>query len=143
MRVLLSSPYFSEMTRISFLITPRRSLRSARIAFSSSIFFFKLGVLVLDLLSLQTCQSTKTHVNDCLGLGVRQSEPLYQLGFCDLDSLGSADDPDHFIDIVKRDEQTLQDMGSLLRFVEIVFRPSCDNILLDASGNTEAYQECS
>ena len=39
MDVLLSSPYFSEMTRISFLITPRSSFLSARIAFNSPIFF--------------------------------------------------------------------------------------------------------
>ena len=38
-RVLLSSPYFSEITRISFLITPNRSFLSARIALNSSIFF--------------------------------------------------------------------------------------------------------
>ena len=39
MEVLLSSPYFSEMTRISFRITPRRSFLSARIALYSAIFF--------------------------------------------------------------------------------------------------------
>ena len=39
MLVLLSSPYLSEMIRISFLITPSRSFLSARIAFNSPIFF--------------------------------------------------------------------------------------------------------
>ena len=39
MAVLLSSPYFSEITRISFLITPSNNFLSARIALYSAIFF--------------------------------------------------------------------------------------------------------
>ena len=55
-------------------------------------------MLCLDLSSFQTCQGSQTHINDCLGLHIIQSELFYQGILGNLHILGRADDPDHFIE---------------------------------------------
>ena len=61
-------------------------------------------MLLLQLLSLQTCQRTQTHVYDRLGLNVIETEALSQsvLGLLDIGAL--ADDLDNFIDVVESDQ---------------------------------------
>ena len=83
-----------------------------------------------DLSSFQTGQSTQTHVNDCLGLCVGEFKAFHELSLGCLDIFGTADNCDDLVDIVKRDQQTFQNMSPLLRFVEIILCPSGDDFLL-------------
>ena len=61
-------------------------------------------MLLLQLLSFQTCQSAQTHVYDCLGLNVVETKPLCQpvLGFLYIGAL--ADDLYDFVDIIESDQ---------------------------------------
>ena len=67
----------------------------------------KFIVLVLDLLSLQTCQSTESHVNDCSGLCLGKSKSFDQLCLGLSNILGISDDRDYFIYIIQCYEITL------------------------------------
>ena len=64
-------------------------------------------MLILKLLSFQTCQRTQTHVYDCLGLGLRKLETFFQSFFCYLCILAAADNGDHFINKVQRFQKSL------------------------------------
>ena len=90
----------------------------------------QLFMLCLDLASFQTCQRSQTHIDDRLSLHVIQPELLHQRVLGCLHVLGRADDPDHFIDIVQSDQQSLQDMISLLRFIQLILRAAGDHFLL-------------
>ena len=90
----------------------------------------QLIVFVLQLLSLQTCQSPQTHVHDSLGLCVREVEALHQLRLCLLHVGRAADDLYHLVDMVQGDEQSLEDVGSLLRSVQLIPGPSRHDLLL-------------
>ena len=87
-------------------------------------------MLRLHLVALQTCQRTQPHVHDGLCLPVIQPKPLGQAVLCLLHGLAAADDADHLIDVIQGNEQTLQQVISLLRLVQVVLRPSGDHFLL-------------
>ena len=74
-------------------------------------------MLGFDLVSFQSCQSAQPHVDNRLRLHFVQTEPLHQfcLGFGDIRR--RTDNVNDFVNIVNRDEQTLQDMVPLLRFL--------------------------
>ena len=88
----------------------------------------QLPVFLLDLGPLETCQGAESHIHDRLRLRIGQSESRGQLRFCDLDVFRPADDADHFIDIVKGDQQSFQDVSSLLVFFQIELRSSSYHI---------------
>ena len=92
--------------------------------------FPQFGILCLDLASFQTGQSPEAHVHDSLRLHIIQTEAGHQLVFRFLYICRSSDDAYDFIDIVEGNEQTLQYVRPLLRFIEIILSPSCDDILL-------------
>ena len=92
--------------------------------------FPQFGILCLDLASFQTGQSPEAHVHDSLRLHIIQTEAGHQLVFRFLYICRSSDDAYDFIDIVEGNEQTLQYVSTLLRFIEIILSPSCDDILL-------------
>ena len=77
----------------------------------------KFLMLGLDLVSFQSCKSPQPHVDNRLRLHLVQTEPLHQfcLGFGDIRR--RTDNVNDFVNIVNRDEQTLQDMVPLLRFL--------------------------
>ena len=58
-------------------------------------------MLVLQLLSFQTCQSTQTHIYDSLCLYIGQFESLHQSFFCYLGILAAADNGNHFVNEVQ------------------------------------------
>ena len=63
-------------------------------------------VFTLDLVSFQTGQTTKTHVQNGLTLTFRKLELRHQFSLCFSICLAIADDPDHFIDVIQSNEQT-------------------------------------
>ena len=88
------------------------------------------SIFFLDLASFQTCQRPQAHIHNRLCLNIIQTKPLHQFCLRKRDALTSADDPDHFIDVVERNQQAFQDMSPLLCLVQIIPRPSGDDILL-------------
>ena len=90
----------------------------------------QLRILFLQLFSFQTGQSTQTHIYDCLRLCIRKTKAFHQSFFRQLCSTASPDDFDHFIDIIKSDQQSLQDMSSFLRLVQIIPGPSGHDLFL-------------
>ena len=63
-------------------------------------------VFTLDLVSFQTGQTTKTHVQNGLALTFRELEFSHQFSLCFSVCPAIADDPDHFIDVIQGNEQT-------------------------------------
>ena len=90
----------------------------------------QLIVLVLQLLSFQTCQSSKTHIHNSLGLGVREIKAFHQFRLGILHIGRVADDLDHFVDVVKGDKQSFKNVGALLRLIELVFCAPCHHFFL-------------
>ena len=92
--------------------------------------FHQLCIFLLQLLSFQTGQCTQTHIYNGLCLYVIQTEALHQPFLCHLGGTGASDDLDDLVDIIQRNEQAFQNVCPLLGFVQVVFRPSGDHILL-------------
>ena len=63
-------------------------------------------IFCFQFLSFQSSQSTQTHIHDRLCLHFRKFKLFHQLFFCDLNVLGSADDLDHFVNMIQRDQQS-------------------------------------
>ena len=58
-------------------------------------------MLVLQLLSFQTCQSTQTHFYDCLCLDIGQLKSFHQSFFCNLCILTATDNSNDFINEIQ------------------------------------------
>ena len=87
-------------------------------------------MLLFQLFSFQTCQSAQTHVHDCLGLYIIETESLDQACLCSCNIRTFSDYFYNFINIVECDQQSLQDMVPFLSFVEVIAGPAGDNVLL-------------
>ena len=90
----------------------------------------KLHQLVLDLLPFQADQPTKPHLQDRLGLLVREAEALSQSLSCLLIRLGRPDDRNHLVDVVQGDDVAFQDMFAFLGLCELVARTALDDVFL-------------
>ncbi len=90
----------------------------------------KLSELLLDLVALEADETTQAHLEDRIGLGLRELEALHEarLGF-DV-GLGPADDLDDLVDVVQRNDVALEDVGALLGLSELVAGASDDHVLL-------------
>ena len=86
--------------------------------------------LFFNLAALQTCQCPEAHIDNSLRLCIRKPEPLHELFFSFLDICRTADNGDNFINVVKRNQQSLQDMRAFFRFIQIIFGSSCDDVFL-------------
>ena len=63
-------------------------------------------IFTLDLVSFQTGQTTKTHVQNGLTLTFRKFELRHQFSLCFSVCPAIADDSDHFIDVIQSNQQT-------------------------------------
>ena len=88
--------------------------------------FLELG---LELLDLEARQLREPHVEDRLGLTLRELEPLLQLGTRLRRVLRLANDLDHLVDVVDGDLETIQDVLALERLVELVLRAPDDDLV--------------
>ena len=110
--VLRSSPYFS---RISDQLVLEHALDLFGVGeqlLEVGNALLKLAVLVLQLLAVETLERFQAHVQYRLRLHVGQAEALHQVLLCVV--VAVADDVDDLVDVVLRDEQTLQQVGALL-----------------------------
>ena len=89
----------------------------------------QLVILLLQLFPIQTLQSLQAHVQNGLRLHLIQPEARHEV-FAGV-VVALADDLDDLVDIVLGDEQTLQQVGALQRFIQIEPRAADDDFLLE------------
>ena len=80
----------------------------------------QLGVLLLDLLALESGQSLQAHVEDRLRLGLGQGEVQGESHPGLRRRAAGADRGDHLVQMIESDEQTLDHMGPLFRPGQLV-----------------------
>ena len=79
----------------------------------------QLGMLIADLVALETGEPLQAHIQDGLRLDLAQPELFHEAVPGLIGGLAGADQPDHRVQMVQCDEQTLEDMGALLRLPQI------------------------
>ena len=92
----------------------------------------QLGVLGADLVGLERGEPREAHVEDRLRLDLRERELLHQAGASDVRVVGRADQLDHRVEIVERDQQSLEDVRAGLRSPQLELRPSRHHLALVA-----------
>ena len=89
-----------------------------------------LGVLILQLVALQSGQALQTHIEYGLRLLVGQAERAHQSVARLLRGATGADERNHRVNAIERDEQAFQDVGARLGLVEVVAGAARHNVLL-------------
>ena len=86
--------------------------------------------LVFDLVTLETGEAAQPHLEDRVGLDLREAEARDEGGLR-LGVVGAGtDDPDDLVDIVERDDETLEDVSPLLGLAQLVLGTPRDDVLL-------------
>ena len=90
---------------------------------------FQIGVLLLQLLAVQTLKCFQAHIQNGLCLDLVQLEALHQI-FTGVVVAGT-DDVDDLVDVVLGHQQTLQQMGPLLCLAQVELGAAGDDLLLE------------
>ena len=90
---------------------------------------FQLVILVLQLLALEPLQGLEAHIENGLRLHIGQAEALHKVFLRVVIAL--ADDADDLVDVLLGDEQTLEQMRALERFLEVELRAAHDDLFLE------------
>ena len=90
----------------------------------------QLRELVLDLVALEAGQAAQAHLEDRVGLDLREAEALDEAGLGLGVVVARADDLDDLVDVVQRDDVALEDVGALLGLAQLVLRAPGDDVLL-------------
>ena len=108
------------------------------------VFDFLLQVVILSMkfLLLQACELSQSHIHDSLRLHFIQSEALLQVLLSVLGRLALLDDLHHLVNIVRGDDQTLQDMSPLFCLAQIVFRASDNHVVAVTDEIGDAVAQC-
>src|SRR5215211_5966898 len=92
----------------------------------------ELGVLLADLVGLHGGEAGETHVEDRLRLFLGELELVYQAGAGGVRVGRGADQLDHRVEVVQRDEKALEDVGAGLGAAQLVLgAPRYDLALMD------------
>ena len=91
--------------------------------------FQQFIVFVTQLLLHQVRQLTQTHLYDGFGLYLVQFETVHQTFDGGLRILGTANNMHDFVDVITRNNQTLQNMGTFFRLAQIILRPTDNHIV--------------
>ena len=91
---------------------------------------FQFGVFLLQTVAFQTRQALKAHVQYRLRLLFGQAEGRHQSLAGDGRRGAGADEADHLVDAVERDEQAFQNVGARLGLVEVVACAAANDVLL-------------
>ena len=99
-------------------------------------------VLVLELLALQADELTQAHVHDFGGLDLAEVPAVHQdlAGFVDGSGL-VADHVDDLVDDVHRLEEAFQDVGALLRLVQLELRAADNHLVAEVDEVAEDLLE--
>ena len=92
--------------------------------------FLHVLIVLFELVSFEACQLAQTHVEDGDGLLFRKSEFRHERLFRHIIGAGFTDGLDDFIDVVERDEETLQDVRFGSGLVEFILASSGDDFFL-------------
>ena len=87
-------------------------------------------MLGADLVGLERGQALEAHVEDRLGLRAGQLELVHQPVARRVGVLRAADQRDHRVEVVERDQQALEDVGPRLGAAQLVLRPAGDDLAL-------------
>ena len=90
---------------------------------------FQLVKLVLELFAVETLQGLQAHIENGLRLHVGEREAFHQLFLRVV--VARADDVDDLVDIVLRNEQTLQQVLALACLFEVILRSARDELFLE------------
>ena len=90
----------------------------------------QLGELIHDFPALEAGEATQSHLEDGIALRVAQTETLGQTTLC-LNIVGArSDDGDNLVNVVQRDDETLEDVGALASLAELVLGAPGDDLFL-------------
>ncbi len=92
----------------------------------------QLGVLLADLVRLEAGEALQAHVEDRLGLDLGQPELIDEAGAGDVRIGRGADQRDHGVEVVERDEDALEHVGAGLGLAQLVLRAAGDDLALVA-----------
>ncbi len=87
-------------------------------------------MLVADLVGLERGEAREAHVEDRLRLQLGELEALDQAGFGRLGVARAADQLDHRVEVVERDQQPLEDVGAGLGLAQLVLGAADDDLAL-------------
>ena len=90
----------------------------------------QVGVLAADLVGLQRREPLQSHVEDRLRLLARELELLDQPVASAVRVLGGADQLDHRVEVVERDQQPLENVGAGLGAAQLVLGAPGDDLAL-------------
>ena len=85
--------------------------------------------LVMQLLQTQACQLAEAHVNDSLTLQFVEFKTLLQVALSIRRRLAGTDDMNHLINIIAGDNQSLEDMSTLLCLLQFKLSTTDCNIM--------------
>ena len=88
----------------------------------------QLCIFRIDFFLFQTLQTAQLHFQNRLCLQIRQAEAFHQSLLCII--IACADNSDYLVNVVNRNPQTLQNMRSFFRLIQIKACSSGNNIFL-------------
>ena len=91
--------------------------------------FLDFLVFGVQLVLHQACELAQTHLNDGTALYLSQLETLHQPRDGISGRLGGTDDADYFVDIVRSDDQTFQNVGTLLSLAQVELRAADNDVV--------------
>jgi hypothetical protein len=91
----------------------------------------EVPVLLVDPLALELRQPLEAEVEDRLRLDLAELELLHQAGAGGVGVGRPADQRDHRVEVVERDQVAPQDVRPLLRLAELELRPAGDDLALE------------
>ena len=89
----------------------------------------QLVEFIVQLLQAKTCELAQSHIHNGLTLQFIQVETLLQVALSVGWSLAGTDDVNHLVDIVAGDNQTLENMSTLLRLLQFKLGATDSNIV--------------
>ena len=89
----------------------------------------QLIALCREFAMLQTCQRTQTHIYDSGSLQIGQAETLREGSLCLIHALGVANDANNLVDIILCNEQTENNVHTLLGLAQIVAATAYHNLV--------------
>ena len=96
----------------------------------------------MELLNTQTGELSQTHIDDSLRLELIEIEASLQVTLGISRSLRVADDTNHLVDIVHGDDQTFEDVGTLLGFLQVVLCTTDRHIVAMLNEVLDTLLEC-
>ena len=86
------------------------------------------ALVIGNLLALESGQTAQSHLEDVICLDLRKPEALDETRACLGIIARRTDDGNDLVDVVERDDQTLEDVGTLLGLAQLVARATLNDV---------------